>query len=475
MQTSGTLRLVMWGFGLTLSGLGLIFAQNALVWAVCALSLPLALEAASAGTDRAIVMANLSLFWAAIFNSVLGFELQPRGLEMPASESLAIYLSLLALLAIAFGYRIGFEYWRSKKSETVDVPLDRHKLLIAYWIAFFSKTLLFMLAEAFPLLVQPILAFQGVELLLLYFLAAQVLSDRAGYGGLVLAVLVEIVQGATGYIASYQLALLVVLAAALRSNTGAMRAGQWAAAGVIGALLVWMSLVWTAVKPEFRSWLATEDPAVTSSSMAKLGWITDYVSSGRVDYSVAFVRLSERIGYTRFYALAIPRMEVSTAPPTQFWLDAVTNILMPRVLFPDKPILNDTKITTDMTGVQFGAATSVSIGFVAQTHADFGFPLMLVPLFMIGATLGGVGGYFQSKNHSKIGRDGFVSAALVYKFGYEANIDKAMSTLALSSLALILVFRFAYPTFETWARKKQPMRPFARKPLSPKVRMRSGA
>jgi hypothetical protein len=268
---------------------------------------------------------------------------------------------------------------------------------------------------------------------------------------LLAAVVAEVVLGATGYIASYQIPLIVVLAAALNSQSIQLGFGQIVLAIVVGLALFLMSVVWTAVKPDYRFWLATEDPHITEQVSARTEWILGRITSGSVNLTEAAIKLTNRIGYTHFYAIALPRMESANYSTTSYWIEAVENVLKPRFFFPDKPPLDDTRITSEMTGFQFAGGVSVSIGFVAQAHSDFGFPLMYVPLALVGISLGAIGGYFQSRKASKFASDGFMAAALVYKFTYESNVDKAVGGLLLSTLALLAVFHLLYPHFERWA------------------------
>jgi hypothetical protein len=452
MRESRSLVNACWLFGCGVQAFGLIFSESPVLWTFCCVCLPLALELAGGRTIKPIVAACLGLFWAAIFSSIFAADLNSQSLDNDPSESAAIVFSLLALLAIALGFPIGARLYDSRSSDEYDVPLDIGRLLKAYWCAFVLTAGLAGIARLVPSFAQGILALQGIKLLLLYMLAAQIFASKKHYLWLFASVVAEIVLGAIGYIASYQIPLIVVLAAALNSHSVRLRFSQIALAATVALALLWVSIVWTAVKPDYRAWLGSEDPNITEQTSARVQWILGRITSGSINYADAAIKLTNRIGYTHYYAIALPRMEAADYPSTFYWIEAIENVLKPRFLFPDKPPLDDTKITSEITGLHFGTTVSVSIGFVAQAHSDFGFPLMYAPLTLVGIALGAIGSYFQSRRASKFARDGFMAAALVYKFTYESNIDKAIGGLLLSTLALVVTFRVLYPTFERWAR-----------------------
>ncbi len=436
----------IWFGSLALAVFGLCTSENGSIWAICAVSLAIAFQLLGGAGRKPVIVAHISLFWVAIFGGILVRDLSAKSFDQLPNERLAILLSLGALFAIALGYRLGYREPVAQPA-TVESHLNRRKLVAGYWIAFVAASGLGYVAYAYPELTQPVLAFIGVKLLLLYLVCAQTFADRRGFGMLVLVVGAELVEGATGYIASYQVPLLIVLAASLSAPKGSLRLSQVAVGAITMAVILWVSLVWTAIKVDYRDWLEVEDPAVTAQTGARLDWIWNRVSDG-INYPVAFVKMTSRIGYMEFYGLALPRMGNNT---TNYYLNGLLNVIMPRLIFPDKPVLDDTKITTEMTGRQFGRAASVSIGFVPQADSDFGFPLMLLPLFLVGYLLGKTGSYFQARNCSQFGRDAFMSAALVFKFTYENNIDKALGSFFLSTFALFLIFRFVYKPFENWA------------------------
>jgi hypothetical protein len=61
------------------------------------------------------------------------------------------------------------------------------------------------------------------------------------------------------------------------------------------------------VKQDYRFWLATAEPNVTEQVSARVEWLLDRVTSGSIDYTDAAIKLANRIGYTRFYAVALAK------------------------------------------------------------------------------------------------------------------------------------------------------------------------
>lgn len=424
--TVGSLALACYGY----------FQEDHVLWMVGAGSLPLAFALAGAAAKKPVIAANLGLFWTAVMCSIVAAHL--REATLPADNVRAALLSLGALMSLGFGYRIGYGHPLSRASEK---PLDRHKLHLVYWISFVLALVLNVVAYLRPELTQIILAFIYIRLLALYLFSAQSFSDRKDLSRMVPVIIAELAISALNGIASYQLPILVVLAAALNLQKK-VRVGQLLTAALLFSLLFWASLVWTAIKPEYRNFLTTANPSVQE----RLLWIWN--STTDINYVAAFGKFADRVGYIDLYAAALPRLD---GVETHFYYDALLNMIQPRILFPDKAALDDTRITTELTGIPFDANTSVSIGYVAQAHADFGWPGMLLAVCIIGAILGRIANIFQCKPCSPIGRDGFMTAALAFKFAYENNIDKAISSLAIAVIGLLGVYKFLYLPFEKWA------------------------
>jgi hypothetical protein len=266
---------------------------------------------------------------------------------------------------------------------------------------------------------------------------------------ILIALVLELLIGMTNFIASYQPAFVTVLAAILNWAGGRFSLAKLFAAATVLFVFFWTSLIWTAIKPEFRRWLFEADPAVTASWTQRSNWILDRLGE-ELDLQKAGVKLADRIGYTQLYALAIPLLDVTEGRRSNYLLGAVEEVLMPRVLFPDKPILNDTKITMELTGLQFNKSTSVSIGYVAEATADFGFYGMLLELFAIGWVLGFFAMRLTKADIRPLEQQAFITAALAYKFFYQLNIDKSIATFSLQAIALVLFLKYCYGGFERW-------------------------
>ena len=66
---------------------------------------------------------------------------------------------------------------------------------------------------------------------------------------------------------------------------------------------------------------------------------------------------------------------------------AIKHIIMPRFLFPNKPALDDSKHTTQLTGIYVAnqsKGTSISTGYMAEFYADYGPYYMYIALLIVG-------------------------------------------------------------------------------------------
>jgi len=81
---------------------------------------------------------------------------------------------------------------------------------------------------------------------------------------------------------------------------------------------------------------------------------------------------------------------------------------------------------------------------------DFGFPVMMVPILLIGVMIGAQARYFMTRDAPLIVRRAFCAGCLFSTFGYQMNIDKALGGNLVGFIAMVVTLKFGYPLIATW-------------------------
>jgi hypothetical protein len=361
----------------------------------------------------------------------------------------AIIVSLLSLIALALGMRLGRSVFshRLSLSGRGSKNLTMEHAVIFYFLSLLLVAILAEVAKLFPTLTQPLRAFGLLKYVSVYILAAIIFENSRGYCWLALVLLIETATGVTGFFADYKSAFFVVLiamAAIERKQTGVVIFGALSL-----AVCIWLSLVWTAAKPSYRYWVSgyTGEQTIVRSFSERLHWILNYMLNEPIDYGAAGETLLDRIGYTGYYAITLSRLEEgSILGGTNFYLRAAAHVLTPRFLFPEKDALDDSAITTQLTGIVIDRKTSISVGYTAEAHVDFGMPGMFVAIYLIGVIIVAAVRYFVTRPGPLHLRQGCATACAFLPFTYGTNIDNALGAFVTGFLALAV----CYPVLAGW-------------------------
>jgi hypothetical protein len=435
----------------------LLASPNAMLWAACILMLPIGVWLLGGRRAYPVLVWLIAFNWLQIVGDVLGADVSGRALAdgwIGQYRERAIYFSLCAVLAMALGMRCGMRLggWtfgsRVQPSAASLTEDDRsvslHRAVAAYFISLVLTRGLDALAISVPGLTQQVLALGLVKFVCVYLVAFKVFTSQRGYHWLILVALFELATGIVGFFASYKEAFFVTLIA-LAASRGAMSVRKWLFAGVTVLVVIWVSLVWTVIKGEYRY------QVFSNPLEQRIEWMAQRFLVDTIDYGSAAARLIDRVGYTDLYAKLLARLDVGSIP-TDLGLygAAVEHMLKPRILFPDKSALNDSQLTTALLGISIGERTSIGVGYVAEAHVDFGFPGLLVPLFVLGMMLGGAAQYFMTRSAPLPIRSAFTTASLALSFSFAANIDKALGGFITGVVVMALVLKFGYPRIAQW-------------------------
>ena len=401
LSPDATLPLWLWPVAIGVSGLGFVTA-NPMLTALGVLLVPLLVTLLWRSGEPPILLACCLMQWLQVMMPVFDADLLGTQLEVVSSVSThdqATWLSLAGVLAVAVGMRLALNHRLGAAAQQMELEFGKLSLssvfvayLVSLGVAYVSESLAWGLGG----LAQLVLALSSLKWALLWILLACVLVQGRGYRFTVAALLLEVGIGFLGYFASFKEAfflLAIAMFSIRRRIAWAVRA--WMGLGVM--LLLATMVFWQAIKIDYRNFVnkGQGDQAVRVSVEARIEKLGQLLAS--VD-SVAIERgletLVDRVGYTELFAATLEWVPANEPHAGGELLKAaILHPLMPRLLFPNKEAINDSERARRFSGLTLSGSeegTSIGIGLMAESYADFGPALMFLPLLLLGYLFGRV-------------------------------------------------------------------------------------
>lgn len=424
------------------------FSPNPVEFAVGGFVSWIVLRIAGTPTMPTAVLFVLLWQWLQTFaRAVLGLidgEDMARGVFGPWVLD-AYWYMLTSIVVLAIAFRVVLATLRPSAPDQIVAhlgwrPID---LFLVYLGALFIAYAARLAGAALPALDQPMDAVARLKAGVLFVLFASVMSSNRGLGFLVAAVLIELAVGFSGFLAEFRgvFFVLFIAAVAVRIRWTGMTTALAAVAAIALAVL---ALFWTSVKSDFRVFATGSDESqnIKVPVDVRLGYLGNrLISPGEIDWSEASYLLVHRLAYVDIFGSVIG---VKSVAPEQGdlrqWGDALAHVFQPRILFPNKPPLSDTEVFVRLargdTAEQMRAATSISVGYLAENYADLGFPGMLLGVFAIGAVLGLICRYFATRALPWVVSQGLIVAFLyaVAGNGVEVSLPKLLGAGVMISV-----------------------------------------
>jgi hypothetical protein len=267
-------------------------------------------------------------------------------------------------------------------------------LYLTYFGLLATVGVIHTVAWEIPVLTQGILALGFLRLVALYLLLRRLSSPRIRWRPVLILLGIEVVLGFTGFFASFREPLMM-LVLVLLERFDPRRIHHWLLIGASACAIFFFGLLWLSIRTTYRS--SFEIEAFAESRTARLekvvslskGWFgSDF--EGIVDNLDFFV---DRLWTIYYPALAVSRVpDVLPHENGQILAKAVRHILMPRLFFPNKPILlSDSEMVRKYSGVWVAGTeqnTSIAFGYAAEAYIDFGLPWMFLPVLIFGFIMG---------------------------------------------------------------------------------------
>ena len=368
-----------------------------------------------------------------IYYGIVGRSLHDVG--GPEVEQ-AIWLVLVSSCVIFLGIRTslaGAPTLSLEQLHTEAMQLSIERIFFAYLLSYLASAAFdFGDVAALGGIAQFLLALKLIRWVLFFLLTFACLSQEEGYRFLIVAIVVETIVGLLGFWGSFKEFFPIFVVAYLGARRG-FRPKEFATTFVVFALVLFLGLFWTAIKPDYRDFLTggqrTQRIVVPMSAQAvKIVELAGEVDSR--DLQEAVEPAMKRVGYVDYFAETIEYIpEYRPYDDGSGWKNGIMHVLKPRLFFPNKPAIHDSEITRKYTGLNVASAsqgTSISIGYIGESYADFGPWFMFVPIFFVGIGYGFMYRYFLVTGNIKLLGMAFAAAFLPTMIGGQPSIPRLL-------------------------------------------------
>lgn len=341
------------------------------------------------------VAVNIKVFWANIegikLRDVFSYYTSPDYIEH------AFYLSSIGLLALSFGI-----YWFLKVEYSIEqfkqsfAPYSFKRILIFYFVFSFTVEVLVGLRNSMPGLFQ---VFYSFSILKWGFFTALVihafLFEKKNRSYAIYIALFEFVVGFYSYFSEFKTVILYFAIAVLYINEREFKLKQLLVGALSFYVVFQFGLLWTTVKGDYREFLSQgaqsqQVNVSTYDAFNKLIELINNVDDEALQQNTTL--MIDRIGYLDFFSLVIKRVpKYIPYEEGKVWFHSFTHIVTPRILFPNKPAIDDSEHTRKYTGIMVATQSmgvSHSIGYMADAYIDFGPMLMFLPIILLGCLIG---------------------------------------------------------------------------------------
>lgn len=449
------------GLFLIAAGLG-AFSANPALTAAAILTLPIFMALLWRRGEPPVLLFAVGFQWVQVTTKVFqanSYGITAAELTGKPSIDLVVGLSLLGLLIMAVAMRLMLRRLGEARIAQAKRELKAIRPARAFWfyvIATLASEAVSAFAWSVSGLVQQFIALAEIRWIGLFLFAYVALAQKKMRLVLLVAVAFEIIGG-VGFFSEFKTPIFVLLIA-LGTVRYDVRPSVAALATVLIGVLFYAGAAWTAVKDEYRQFLndATRSQnQVVTQSEAVLGLYTRLAALSHAQVMEATHALYDRLAYIEFFA-AVTEFVPAGRPhgKGEIWRASVMHVFMPRLFFPSKPRLpSDSELTMAWTGYQLASdaeGTSISIGYMGESYADFGVPFMFVPVFLIGLLWGGIYVWFIRRSPHVLIGFAFAAAMLIGAYQFEMASIKLVGGTLNKFIVFALLMRFAGLPMAKW-------------------------
>jgi hypothetical protein len=380
-------------------------------------------------------------------------SLSDRGVDFSTT------LVLLGLFFLALGIRMGSG--RQQPFQVVRFHDTIQALPPTRWLRLHLMMLVvstgaLLLATALPGLSQPLLALADLQWATFLIFTVATFARRDGPRALWFAIFcIEFVMSLGGFFSSFKSVLLYTLIA-LTAVAPRLNAKQVVGSAMTAAITLTIGLYWTAIKPDYRRFVngGTYQQVVTVSQGEAILKIAELVGEvGGEQLLGAADGLARRISDSEEFAAVVAYVpRIVEHEWGKLWLEAISQPFMPRILFPDKPVIDESALTRRYTGVAVAgmeAGTQISLGYIAESYIDFSEEFMMLPILLFGLAVGVSHRWLTNLpfGYGLVGAG--LSSATFLQISVSASLNKLAGGIIVGLLVCAIVVKLM-PRYFSW-------------------------
>ncbi|TZF86216.1 hypothetical protein FW774_03970 (plasmid) [Pedobacter sp. BS3] len=402
--------------------------------------------------DSPILFFALLAQWVAV--SIKVFYANYTGVDFitvhdyPEHIEAAFYLGLIGLIALAIGIHIQLRTLNLEDKGTFTIresDYNYSKLLRTYLICSFSYPILYALSFTLGGLQQPLSKF--VEFKWAIFFLFMLYSFNTGrYKLFILVACYDIIISLTGYFSGFKDYFFALFIGMIIVFGKRLKPKHIIPLALILTIGTYFLMIWQHVKPEYRKFLSGGAEAQisvrgTQESLAKL--LSLVLETDQEGIEDGFEYTVARLSYIDFLSATMSNVP-ENVPHTngKLWTGAFTRILQPRLLFPNKEVIDDSEKASLYTGTEFYGAdkgTSVSLGYFAESYVDFGMIGMHIILLVFGFIIGSIYKFVIQESPDIVVGSALVLPMFYVINSFETALDKIVGALCMYFVMYLLV------------------------------------
>lgn len=328
------------------------------------------------------------------YNAVTGVQLDAM---LDTNWQPMVVIGLVWITCLTIAIFVGVEWTKSRIPLPEHAPLRAFPLKILYALyaaSLFLTGIVQELAWDFPAFTQAILAVTFSHLALLFLLTRRFTRPTLQWQNLAVLMAIEVALGFTGYFAGFREPLTMCVIAVFEVfDRRDIR--HWVVAAVLFGVLGVSSLIWISVRGDLRQDI--DDEVASTSRIERFDrartLTTGILNESSTNYGDTVSTLVDRLWAIKYPAMAVERVPLAVPHSDgQIMNDALTHLITPRFLYPDKPdLISDSELVRKYAGVQVAGierGTSIAFGYAAESYVDYGVPVMFIPVIIFGLLMG---------------------------------------------------------------------------------------